>query len=109
MRGRFGHARALAGAFAAQRKLGSFLEAGPVTAAQSDHTGVHVSQVQHPGEFIGRYKLLEEIGEGGMGVGLGGRTDRTGQTQGGREDSSRPGWIRRASWPASKPNGKRWP
>ena len=48
----------------AQPKLGRFLE--------NDATGVGFTMEQpiaeRPGTMIGRYKLIEEIGEGGMGV-----------------------------------------
>ena len=32
---------------------------------------------EQPGSVIGPYKLLEQIGEGGMGVGVHGRADRS--------------------------------
>ena len=50
---------------AAEAKAGSFLEA---PAMELDRTIGLPPIAEHPGTIIGRYKLLEEIAEGGMGV-----------------------------------------
>ena len=49
----------------AQPKVGSFLEA---PAAGPTLTFSAPSELERPGTVIGPYKLLEQIGEGGMGV-----------------------------------------
>src|SRR5262249_41017453 len=48
----------------AASQAGSFLE----TPAQDPSPTVDQPLVERPGTFIGRYELLEEIGEGGMGT-----------------------------------------
>ncbi len=50
---------------AAQAEAGSFLET-PLQdlAVEDDASGL----TERPGSFVGRYKLLQQIGEGGMGV-----------------------------------------
>jgi WD40 repeat protein/serine/threonine protein kinase len=49
----------------AQPKVGSFLQAAaPAPAATADHRPI----LEEPGTRIGPYKLLQQIGEGGMGI-----------------------------------------
>jgi serine/threonine protein kinase len=46
-------------------------EAGSVpgaAAAEPDQTGCYPAPTEAPGTFVGPYKLLEQIGEGGMGI-----------------------------------------
>jgi WD40 repeat protein/serine/threonine protein kinase len=50
---------------AAQDKLGSFLARPP---GMPPATGTHEPITERPGTRIGPYKLLQQIGEGGMGV-----------------------------------------
>ena len=49
---------------AAYEKAGSFLESPPT----SELTETSVAVLEKPGTHVGAYKLLEQIGEGGMGV-----------------------------------------
>ena len=51
------------GLLAAHRAAGKFLEPVAVT----PHTAAHAVSAEGPGTVIGRYKLLELIGEGGFG------------------------------------------
>jgi len=82
----------------AHEKAGDYLEA-PAVDANATIDGQ--AQIEGPGTKIGRYELLELIGEGGMGLvylaeqtyrrgwdgtGLSGRAKRTGQTPRGSEN-----------------------
>src|SRR3954449_8981453 len=46
-------------------RAGSFLESPPLSGV---HTAIHLQVSERPGTVIGPYKLLQQIGEGGMGV-----------------------------------------
>jgi len=63
---------------------------------------------EKPGDRIGRYKLLQQIGEGGCGV-----VYMAEQEQPVRRRVAlkviKLGWTPNRSSPASKPSGKRWP
>src|SRR5262249_17657717 len=51
--------------------LKAHLEAGSVpgaAASEADQTGAYLTATEAPGQSIGSYKLLEQIGEGGMGT-----------------------------------------
>jgi serine/threonine protein kinase len=58
---------------AAHARAGSFLESPPIDfpapdASDAAATVAAAAPVERPGAMIGPYKLLEQIGEGGMGV-----------------------------------------
>ena len=58
--------------------------------------------------IAGRYKLRQEIGEGGMGsVYLAEQTQPV-KRHGGARSSSSPAWTRRPSWPGSSRSARPW-
>ena len=77
---------------AAQPHLGKFLDR-PEPPAQPDpeRTGPYIPSAETAGTIIaGKYKLLQRIGQGGMGTGLDGRPTRTGEaTRRGEVDPQR--------------------
>ena len=62
-----------------------------------------------PGTVIGPYKLLEQIGEGGMGTVWLAEQTRAGPAQGRPEGHQGRGWTRGRCWPGSRPSGRPWP
>ena len=53
---------------AAHERAGSFLESPPTAFAAPEAGGATAAPLEQPGAVVGPYKLLEQIGEGGMGV-----------------------------------------
>lgn len=53
---------------AAHQQAGTFLNHSEGNSAQVVETMIHGSAVEKPGQNIGQYKLLEQIGEGGFGT-----------------------------------------
>ena len=65
---------------------------------------------EHVGAILaGKYKLIEEIGEGGMGSGLAWPSRPSRSSGSSRSSSSRPGWTPSRCSPGSRPSGRRWP
>ena len=88
----------------AHDRAGHFLQAVPrndPTMDQPDHQG--------PGTIIGPYKLLQPIGEGGMGTVYMAEQTAPGEADGrAQAHQGRHGLAGRCS-PASGPNARRWP
>src|SRR5262245_49644483 len=88
----------------AHREASCFLQepsASPVATVDE------VRASERPGTVIGPYKLMEQIGEGGMGlVFMAQQTEPVKRLV--PSSSSRPGWTRSKSSPASRPSGRPW-
>ena len=83
-------------------------EAGPGSSSPLSPLGKGVGG-EGPGSRIGPYKLLQQIGEGGMGVVYMAEQERAGPPPGRPQDHQGRHGLASKSWPASKPNGRRWP
>jgi eukaryotic-like serine/threonine-protein kinase len=85
--------------------VSDYLEQPAVSGLANDRTIVLAEKC---GDTIGRYKLLQQIGEGGCGV-----VYMADQEEPVRRRVAlkviKPAWTRRASLLGSRPNGRRWP
>ena len=92
------------GLLRSHQEAGSFLDKPPLPALTSDF----VPLTESVGSVIGRYKLLQQIGEGGMGV-----VYMAEQEEPVRRKVAlkiiKPGMDSGRSSPASRPSGRRWP
>ena len=68
----------------------------------------HLPITAKPGQRIGRYKLLQEIGEGGFGTVFMAEQLEPRKTSSCVERSSSPAWIPKKLWRTLKPNARRW-
>ena len=87
-------------------QAGSFLESPPASPTASMGSA---SSTELSGTVIGPYKLLEPIGEGGMGTVYMAEQTAAGAAHRSPSSSSRPAWTAARSSPASRPSGRRWP
>ena len=85
----------------AHSQAGSFLAARPALPATTD------LPAESSGTVIGPYKLLEPIGEGGMGAVWMAEQNRPVQRLVALK-LIKPGMDYRQSWPGSRPSGRRW-
>ena len=90
---------------AEHEQLGSYLES-PVAAGQRTVDEPRVTE--RPGNVIGPYKLLQQIGEGGMGTVFMAEQTQPVRARSPSSSSSR-AWTAARSSPASRPSGRRSP
>ena len=96
VRRRRGPASQVESLLAAGGKIGSFLERPAVPPRRrGDATAAYRPLTEGPGTVIGPYKLLQQIGEGGFGVGLHGRAGASRSAARWRSRSSSRAWTPR--------------
>ena len=83
----------------------SLLKSGPTP--DVEETRDHQSTLERPGVTIGRYRLMEQIGEGGMGTVFVAQQERPIRRKVALK-VIKPGWTPRPWLHVSRPSGKPW-
>ena len=92
---------------AASEKVGSFLDKPAVPPPTTAGTATYEPIVERPGTVIGPYKLLEQIGEGGMGLVFVAEQQHPIRRKVALK-IIKPGMDSGRSSPASRPNARPW-